>query len=223
MSARRFRILAAVCGIVGVVALGVYYSEVLVPIPPASVTADQLTDLVTRYHNAVLLDAWLQAIGSLLTVVFFLAIAYMAGGVGRFAGWMTILAAAVTLAMSLSEGTFSIAIAEATANGHPATALTSFDLTNVFIHVFLIVPAPALFLSVGALLLGSSVLPRVFGDLALALGVAFEILGLAGLFSTTAVAVAVFLLMGQELWVAAAAITLMLRPDEPVVSGRGAA
>jgi hypothetical protein len=105
----------------------------------------------------------------------------------------------------------AIAAAQAAALGHAATALASIDITNVFVYIFLMVPAPAFFLSLGAVLLGSQVLPRLFGYLALVLGGAFAVLGLVGLFSASAIALSIVLLIGQELWIVAAAIALIIR------------
>jgi hypothetical protein len=221
MSTRSPRILTALCGILGTAALVVYFSAVLDPLPPDHASAAQVTVFATRYHDAILLDVWLQAIGTLLTVVFVLALVHLAGAATRFAGRMTLLVSGVILAMSLAEGTFELAVIQGTASGHPATAVTGFDLTNVFAHVFLI--APSLFLMLGAALLGTQLLPQVFSYLALALGVAFEILGLAGLFSATAVTMVVFLEMAQESWIVAAAITLVVRAGQPTVAGRGVA
>ncbi|MBV9228269.1 MAG: hypothetical protein JOZ18_03060 [Chloroflexi bacterium] len=209
MSARLFRILAALCGILGVAALGYYYS-VPFPLPPANATLAQVTEFGARYHDAILLDTWLQAIGTLLSVVFFLALVHMARAATRFAGWMTMLASAIILTVALAEGTFVIDAVQAGVNGHPEAALTSFDLTFVFAHIFLMVPAPLLFLSLGAVLLGSRVLPRMFGYLALALGVAFGIVGFVGLLSSAAIIVGIVLQIGQEVWVLAAAIILLV-------------
>src|SRR5919199_4081254 len=206
MSTRQSRILVALCGILGVAALGVYFAAPF-PMPPANATVTQVTGFAERYHNMLLLGEWLQATGSLLSVVFFLAIVHLAGAATRFAGMLTVLASAVLLAVGLLEGALTMDVAQATANGHPETALTSFDLMGVFVHVFPIGPAPAVYLALGAVLLGSRVLPQALGYLALALGAGFEIVGFAGLFSATALNVVVFLLIALELWIVAAAIT----------------
>jgi hypothetical protein len=68
------------------------------------------------------------------------------------------------------------------AGSHLTTALTCFDLTFVFIHIFPLAPAPATFFGLGAVLLRSRLLPRTFAYSALALAVAFETLGVIGLF-----------------------------------------
>jgi hypothetical protein len=208
MSTQQTRILAAFSGILGIILLGVYFLAAP-PLPPADATVAQVTSVATQYHNAWLLGAWLQATGSLLSVVVFLALVHMAGGAARLAGTLTLLGSAVLLGVTLIEGVFTIDLAQATANGHPATALSSYDLIGVFIHIFPLAPAPIIFLSLGAVLLGSRILPGVFGYLALALGIAYEIVGFVGLFTTPILTLVVLGL--QSLWVVAAAITLVAR------------
>ncbi len=210
MSSRLSRILVALCGILGVAALAYYYS-VPFPLPAANASSEQVVAFGTRYHDAILLDTWFQAIGSLLTVSFAVALVHLAGATSRLAGWMTLLASVLILAVSLSEGTFSIAAAQAAVIGHPTSALISFDLTNVFVHIFLMVPAPVFFISLGAVLVRSQILPPLLGYLALVLGGAFAILGLLGLLSAAALSFSTVLLLGQEIWIIVAAVTLIFR------------
>jgi hypothetical protein len=96
-------------------------------------------------------------------------------------------------------------------NGHLVTSLTSFDIMTVFTYIYPIVPAPVIFLSLGTILLGSQLLPRVFGYLALALEIPFAIVGLVALFNTPILTIVVLSL--QALWVLAAAITFLVRPE----------
>src|SRR5258708_6509117 len=135
------------------------------------------------------LGAWLQATGSLLSVVFFLALVHRAGGAARLAGMLTILGSAVLLAVVLIEGVFTMDLAQAAANGHPETALTSFDIMTVFIHIYPIAPAPIIFLALGV-------------------GIAFEIVGLVSLFIFPVLTLVV--LGFQSLWIVATAIMLIL-------------
>src|SRR2546425_3393085 len=98
MSTRLSSILAAFCGILGVVILGVYYSGVLVPQLPAAdphPTVAQLTALGIPNHSGVFVDAWFLVTGALLSVVFFLALIQLAGAVTRFAGRIMMLASAM--------------------------------------------------------------------------------------------------------------------------------
>ena len=211
MSIRLSHILIALCGILGIVLLGVYFGVGfafgLAQLPPNASIA-QVVRVATQYHDAWFLGAWLQATGSLLSVVFFLALVHRAGGAARLAGMLTVLGSAVLLAVVLIEGVFTMDLAQAAANGHPETALTSFDIMTVFIHIYPIAPAPVIFLALGAVLLGSRLLPRVFGYLALALGIAFEIVGLVSLFIFPVLTLVV--LGFQSLWIVATAIMLIL-------------
>jgi hypothetical protein len=155
------------------------------------------------------LGTWLQATGSLLSVIFFLALVHLAGGTTRLAGVLTLLGAAVLLAVVLLEGAFTIDLAQAAADGHQATSITSFDVMTVFTHLYPIAPAPLIFLALGTVLLGAQVLPRLFAYLALALGVGFEVLGLVGLFTVPAITLIPLVL--QAVWVVAAAIALLVQ------------
>ena len=182
MSARTAPFAAALCGLLGFAALGIYYS-VPFPLPPPNATLDQLIADLHGYQNTISFDAWLLATGSLLQVVFAIALVYLAGAANRFWGMFTMLAAVAILSVSLFDAAFTIAAVEAAANRHPAASLVCFDLTNSMRHVFLM--APSLFLPLGAVLIGSRLLPRPFGYAALILGIAFEILGFASFFSRT--------------------------------------
>jgi hypothetical protein len=212
MSTRLSLILIALCGILGTLLLGLYFgvgfSIGLAQLAP-NATMAQVVSVATQYQNVWYLGAWLQATGSLLSVIFFLALVHRAGGASRLAGMLTILGSAVLLAVVLIEGVFTIDLAQAAVNGHQVTSLTSFDIMTVFTHIYPIAPAPLIFLALGTILLGSRLLPRVFGYLALALGIAFEIVGLVGLFTTPILTLVVLAL--QSLWVVAAAISLLVR------------
>lgn len=215
MSTRRSHILIALCGILGTVLLGAYFgvgfSLGLAQLPP-NATLAQVLSVATQYQSMWFLGAWLQATGSLLSVIFFLALVHRAGAAARLAGMLTMLGSAVLLAVVLIEGVFTMDLAQAAANGHQATSLTSFDLMTVFTHIYPIAPAPVIFLALGTVLLGSRLLPRVFGSLALALGIAFEIVGLVSLFVVPWLTLVVLSL--QAFWALAAAITLLVHPGQ---------
>jgi len=78
MPARLPRMAAAACGILGFAALGIYYS-VPFPLPPPDATLSQLIEGLRGYQNRIFFDAWLLATGSLLQVVFVLALVHLAG------------------------------------------------------------------------------------------------------------------------------------------------
>ncbi len=100
-------------------------------------------------------------------------------------------------------------VAYATGHGRPLVALSSFDLQGVFVHAFLTMAAPTLYVGLAAVLWTSSILPRRFAHVALGLAIAFELLGFIGLFANTANNIAIAPLIGQSLWILAAAITMI--------------
>jgi hypothetical protein len=200
------RVGAAACGLVGVIALGIYFGAAP-PLPPLNAGATQVADAGMHDHGILFLGAWLQATGTLLCVVFFIALVQLAGGVRRLSGLLTVVGAGTLLAVSVIEGAFTIDWAQAAANGHPAAALSSYDVMTVFVHVFPVAPAPLVYLSLGAVLLGADVLPRLFGHLALLLGAAFAVVGLSGLYIAPLLTVVV--VGSQSLWILAAAVWLL--------------
>jgi hypothetical protein len=212
MSPRLSHILIALSGILGTILLGLYFgigfSIGLAQLPP-SVTLAQELSVATQYHNLWFLGTWLQATGSLLSVVFFLALVQRARAVTRLAGLLTILGSAALLAVVLIEGVFTIGLAAAAVNEQQTASLTFFVIMTVFTYLYPIVPAPVIFLALGTILLGSHLLPRVFGYLAFILGIAFAVVGLVGLFTTSLLTIVVLSL--QALWVLAAAITFLFR------------
>jgi hypothetical protein len=165
--------------------------------------------VATQYHNVWLLGAWLQATGSLLSVIFFLGLVQLSGASTRLSGMLTLLGSAVLLGVVLIEGVFTIDLAQAAADGHQATSVSSFDLMTVFAHIYPIVPAPLIFLSLGTILVGSSLLPKVFAYLALALGCLYVIVGLVGLFTTPILTLVPLGL--QSIWILVAALVLVAK------------
>jgi hypothetical protein len=90
-------------------------------------------------------------------------------------------------------------------------ALISLELIRAVQHLYFIVAAPAFFLPLGIVILGSNVLPRLLGYLALVLGAAFAIAGVVTLLSLTVPVVVQAAASIQVLWWLAAAITLIVR------------
>lgn len=209
MSHRIYILMIALSGIVGIVFLGVYFGVGaaigLASLPPGA-SAGQVLHVATQYHDVWLFGAWLQAIGSLLSVIFFLGLVQLSGAVSRLSGMLTLLGSAVLLGVVLIEGVFTMDLAQAAADGHQATSVSSFDLMTVFAHIYPIVPAPLIFLSLGTILLGSSLLSKIFAYLALALGCLYVIVGLVGLFTTPILTLVPLGL--QSIWILVAALVL---------------
>jgi hypothetical protein len=199
-------ILVALCGVAGAVALVVSFD--LNPGPPAGSTLAQTMEYARQNADVIRLASWLQGVGSLLNVLFALGIVVQAGGTRRLAGWVTLLSGAALLNVSLLEIAGYLTAAAAGASNDSTTATVTLHLIDAIHHDFVI--APALFLPLGLVILGSRVLPRGLGYLALVLGGIVQILGLAGLFGVPQSVVDNVLTI-QELWIVAAAVMLVAR------------
>jgi len=212
MSHRIYYLMIALSGILGILFLGLYFGVGaaigLASLPPGAST-EQVLHVATQYQNVWMLGAWLQATGSLLSVIFFLGLVQLTGASSRLSGMLTLLGSAVLLGVVLIEGVFTIDLAQAAADGHQATSVSSFDLMTVFTHIYPIVPAPLIFLSLGTILVGSSLLPRSFAYLALVLGCLYAVVGLVGLFTLPILTLVPLAL--QSLWILAAALVLVAK------------
>ena len=213
----------ALSGVAGVAMLIAHF-QIPAHVPGDDSPPATITQYVLHHHAAILATAWLQGAGPFPYVLFALGVVYLAGAMTRLAGWVTLLASAVILTLSLIDAAFTIAAAEAVIHGHAVTASVSFDLidgpgNDAVGRVFLI--APPLLLPLGAVVLGSRLLPRAFGYTAVAFGAASIILGLAALFSATAFSLAIILIIAESAWILAAAGALVIAPKP--ASGTAAA
>jgi hypothetical protein len=208
MSTRLFSILSALCCILGVALL--ITSFTLNPAPPTNATGTQLAAFGKLYHNEILIGAWLQAISPFLILLFVLAIVYLAGATTRFAGWVSMCGGMLLVIVSLVEVTFFLGAANA---GNLMTAQISLSLVRAVQHLYSIIAAPALIIPLGFVILGSRVLPRVLGYVAIVIGIVFAILGVVYLFTPVADGVAILAVTEavEELWFPVAAITLLVR------------
>ena len=219
---------AAVSGLAGTCIIGISFA--INPGPPAGASGAQLTAFGQQHHDTILWGAWLQAVGPVLITVFALAIVVLAGATTRLAGWMTLFGAATLMTVSLIEITGYIG----TLQPSPATmAQTGLALIHSVQHLWFIVAAPAVWLPLGLVILGSGVLPRILGYLALVLAAGYALAGVVTLFDLT-VPPAVQISAGvPALWYLAAAGTLLRRarqapsaaglPNGVAAAGHGAA
>lgn len=206
MSSRNFRIVSGLTGIVGVLMLGTSFGTN--PGPPPGATQAQLVAFGHQYFAGILWGAWLQAVGSLLIVLFALALVSLANAAGRYAGMLTLFGGAILTTVSLVETSFYIsALMPSPAN----MGLVSLSLIGAIQHLYFMVAAPALFLPLGCVLLSSTVLPRAFGYLGLLLGGVFAITGVATLFTLTLPVVVQLFASVQAIWWLAAGIALIVR------------
>ncbi len=214
MSTKLFRMLSALSAIVGVIMLITSFS--LNPGPPSNATGAQLIAFGNQYYTSILWGAWLQAVGPLLIVLFAFAIVSLAGATTRLAGWMTMFGGTILMTVSLVEITFYMSALNTTPlNNNPAAmGLISLALIHSVQHLYFIVGAPALFIPLGVVILGSRLLPRVLGYLAIVLGAAFAIAGVVYLFDLTLPVLVQAFASIQVLWWLAAAIMLIVRPQK---------
>ncbi len=211
MSGRSFRIFIAVCGVLGTAALMLYFTApfTFMPLPPPDTTIDALMQFGSKYRTAILFDTWLQQAGSFLSVIFVLGLIHLARAFEKFAAKLTLVAATVIMCLSLAEGTFALSATYAGDYHHYQSSLAAFDLTNVFVHIFLL--APSLFLMMGITLLNTNILSRFLIIAAIVLGCLFQMLGVIGLFNNYAVIAVIFVLILQNIWTIISAVSLLTR------------
>ena len=204
-------VLIALCGFIGTVALTLYFSAPFnwMPLPPPDATAEQIFVFGKKYHTAVLIDTWLQQFGTILSVIFALALVQMAGTSRTLAGRLTLLASTVIVSLSLAEGTFALTALQAGDNGHRDAAVTCYELTNSFVHIFLL--APSLFFVMGFAIRNTRPLPEIFARTAIILGIFFQILGAIVLFDDNFILIVIAVLMLQNIWTVSASIFLLVK------------
>jgi len=207
------RVMTAACGALGTITL--IGSFGINPAPPADASVAQLAEFAIQHHTTIVLGGWLQGIGSLLTVLFALALVHLSGAAHRFAGWATLLSGSALLMVSLVEVTFYLAAAQAAlSGGDTSTGIVANNLIKAVQHVFLV--APALLLPLGYILFTDRLLPRPFGVTALGLGALLQVLGLVNLFDGLQPVIGVVLIV-QGVWFLAAAVAVtFVRRVEPV-------
>lgn len=207
MSTGQFRIITAICGILGCIIL--ITSFVINPGPPSTDTIPQIIAFGTEHHNLIVSGAWMQISGTLLLVLFAIAIVHLAGATTRFTGWFTMFGCIVLMMVSTIEVIFYLNVLTSSAS----TLIENQNLINSVQHAYSMVAAPVVFLPLGTVILGSRVLPHVFGYLALVLGIVFAILGVICLYGPFQNMVD-DLAMGQGAWWLLAAVTLLFRNEK---------
>ena len=206
LNSSRVCLLGGLSGIVGVILILVSFT--INSGPPPGATSAELIKFGQQYYVSVLWGAWLQAVGPVLIILFAFSLVHLAGATQRLSGWMTFFGATTLMTVSLIEITFYIS---ALHTDPPVMPSVSLALISAVQRLYFIVAAPALFLPLGIVLLGSSVLPRLFGYLALLLGIVFAILGITFLLRLTLPAGVTAFAGVQALWWLAAGITLIVR------------
>ena len=178
------------------------------PGPPAGASSAQLTAFGQQHYDAILWGAWLQAVGPVFIVLFAFTIVLLAGAAASLAGWMTLFGAATLMMVSLVEIVGYIGALHTS----PATmAEISYALIHSVQHLYFIVAAPALWLPLGLVILGSDVLPRRLGYPALVLAAGYALAGVFTLLDLTVPVAVQISASVQVLWWLAAAGTFIVR------------
>ena len=150
-------------------------------------------------------------------MVFALTIVLRAGATVRLAGWMTLFGAATLMTVSLAE---IVGYIGALHTSPAAMAEISYALISAVQHLYFIVAAPALRLPLGLVILGSAVLPRILGYLALVLAAGYALAGVITLLDLTVPAAVQISASVQVLWwLAAAGIFIRRAPEVPSSAG----
>src|SRR5262249_48819052 len=170
-----------ICGIVGVITLITGFS--INPGPPAGTSATQAIAFFMQHRDAVLLGGWMQEIGAFLCIAFLVALTVLAGWASRISGLLLLLGGSILILVSLIEVTFYLLTVQGSTSGNATEVMLGLELTKAIQHGYSMLAAPAVFFPVGALILGSRVVPRGFGYLAFLLGAIFTALGGVVLFN----------------------------------------
>jgi hypothetical protein len=165
-----------------------------------------------HYHVLLGFGSWLQGVGALLSVVFFVGLVDLADGGRTLAARFVLIGSAVLLALVAAEMLFTFNWAHAADVGQVASARSSYDLMARFVQVFPVVAAPTVYFALAAVLrYGDDVLPSVFARLAPALGVAFFAFGFFVALVPAASAGVAGLSGLQAVWIFAAGVVLIRR------------
>ncbi len=206
MSRRLFYRLTALCGILSVIAFIVSFT--INAGPPPGATLAQAMAWSRQNSTSVLLGGWLQGIASFLAVTFVLAIVRLANAMRWLSGWLTLLASAIVVVVSMTEIIFYFTALNGGLANNPTILTIGEILITSAQHMYFI--EPSLFLPLGIIILISPVLPRMFGYGALMVGIIFAVLGPISLFGGLLFAT----ILGPSLmllWLLAAAIMLFIR------------
>ncbi len=199
-------VLAGLAGVAGVAMIGSSFA--INNGPPLSAPDAVFLSYAVTHRPQVLWGAWLQAVGPALIVVFAVSLVALAGASRHVSGLLTLFGAGALMTTSLLEIACYIAQLFTNPGDMPRIANTFGYAVQ---HLYYFVAAPALFLPLGCMLLGSNVLPRIFAWLALLLGSAFLALGLIYIDALVLPTPVTAFAAVQALWWFLAAITLIFR------------
>jgi len=199
-------LLAGISGITGVLLIGESFR--INQGPPLTASDAVFLSYAHTHATPVLLGSFMQAAGPALIIAFALTLVSLAGGERRVSGLLTIFGAGVLMTTSLMEVACYIGGLFVAPPEMPRIANT---FGYAIQHLYFFVAAPALFLPIGFVLMGTRLLPRIFAWLALTLGATFAALGIATVKDLVLPSAVTAFAAVQSLWWFAASIALMLR------------
>lgn len=210
---RRLRILAALAGITGPLMLAAYFTiPAFVHWPNPAESPRTLTTYANTHQQLFYLGGWLQATGALLSVIFLLVLLQHSGARYTLAGAATLTGCALLLAVVAIEAAMLEAVPIAAAHADHATVATTFALSNgVFARIYPLAPAPLVFAGIGAALYHTTLLPKALTRTALTIAALFLISGLAAVFGTPGLILAIVMSGVEAIWILTAAITFARR------------
>lgn len=215
---RQSRWLIALCGILGVPILLI--SFLINPGPPANSTIPQWIAFGVQYQNEIRIASWMQEAGSLLSIIFAIAVVFLAGMQNQIIGWLTLLGGMLLIFVSVLEVTFYLLTLQGGLDNNATTVSLGVALIAATQHAYSMIAAPAVYLPLGVIILSSRVLPAIYGYLALLIGSIFAILGIVVLFAPLQMVVNIFSGI-QGLWFFAAGIGVLflkIQAAKPQVS-----
>lgn len=190
-------------------AMGLVGHFVVAP-PPSSYTSSTALEAAARHHEALVTDAWLDGIGSMLLIVTLIGVVELSGLASTLAGRLVLLGGAATVAHSLLSDSLVIASAQIWAAGDGALAIGMLQVAHAADYAYPVVNifwASAL----GLVVLRSKVLPAVFGYVALAFSAVELVGGLAALYSEAVNSVINPFFLVMVVWGVAAGVVLAIR------------
>ena len=206
ITSKRFCLLSGYSGILGVVMLIISFN--INPGPPLNAPLNHLIEFGKQYYGAILWGAWLQAVAPVLIVLFAFSLVKLADATNTLAGWMTMFGAVVLMIVSLVEITFYIVALFISPN---IGILITLNTIHAVQHLYFIVAAPTLFISLGIVLFASNVLHRIFAYLAFFIGISFGVIGMIFLLKLILPMWVTAIASIQAIWWLAASISLIVR------------
>jgi hypothetical protein len=206
ITARQLCLSGGVSGLAGVVMIVTSFT--INPGPPPGATYEQMRLFAEMHRSSILWGAWLQTVGPVFIVLFAFSMVFMAGYSNRMTGWMTFFGATNLMTVSLIEITFYIATLF---KDPPLNGLFILNLISAVQHLYFIVAAPSLFIPLGIILIRSVILPKIFGWLAIGLGLLFFVLGITTMLILVIPPQITFLGILQGVWWLFASIAFLIR------------